>query len=313
VRDARPRRPVTAPHAETAADAVSAWAYRFGWKVACRVPQRAVDPVLDRVADHLHGRGGAGVDRLRANMSRAGGVDDAAALDTLTRQAMRSYLRYWGEVFRLPRWDADQIRANVVVEGLDRLRGAYDSGGGVVAALPHMGNWDLCGAWACLHGMPLTTVAERLRPEALYARFVAFREGLGMEVLPLTGGEPTLPVLLDRLRAGGFVCLLADRDLSRSGLRVDLLGEPASLPAGPALLARRTGATLLPITSSYAGGRMRIRIFEGVHHRPGRDGLRAMTADVADAFSTAITDAPADWHMLQKVFVRDLPPAVGAR
>lgn len=293
-------------------DVAGTWAYRAGWTLASRIPQRALDPVLEVAARGLAHRDVKGVLRLRANLSRAAGTRDPARLDVLVRQALRSYARYWTEVFRLPAFDSEQISAGVYVEGLERLRRAYDSGGGVVAALPHMGNWDLCGAWTCVHGMPMTTVAERLRPDALYEQFVAFRHRLGMEVLPLTGGDPTIPALLARLREGAFVCLLADRDLSRSGVEVDLLGEPARIALGPALLAQRTGATLLPITSNYDDDRMRIRIFPPVEHLPGRGGLRAMTADVAAAFTTAIRDNPADWHMLQDVFVADVDGATGA-
>lgn len=295
----------------SATDAARTWAFRLGWSLACHVPQSAVDLTLDTVAAGLSRRADGGIGRLRANLARAGagagaGQPGDVALDDLTRRAVRSYLRYWSEVFRLPRWGAEQIRAGVEVQNFARLRQAYDEGGGVVAALPHMGNWDLCGAWACLQGLPLTTVAERLRPETLFEEFVGFRGGLGMEVLALTGGEPTMPALLDRLRRGGFVCLLADRDLSRNGVDVDLLGEPARMPRGPAMLARATGATLLPITSCYAGDRLVIKIFEPIAHRPGPEGLRAMTADLADAFTTAIAADPADWHMLQNVFVRDI-------
>jgi KDO2-lipid IV(A) lauroyltransferase len=169
-----------------------------------------------------------------------------------------------------------------------------------------MGNWDLAGAWACLEGMPLTTVAERLRPDAVYDQFVAYRTRLGMEVLPLTGGPPTVPVLSERLRAGRFVCLLADRDLTRTGMVVSLLGEPARLPRGPALLALRTGAVLLPITTDYDGAGMHLRMHEPIELGSGSGAVAAATQQVADAFSAAIAEAPSDWHLLQRVFTADL-------
>lgn len=285
---------------------LSAPLYRLGWSVTCRVPEAVVKPALDAIADQIVRRNGKGVQRLTSNLRRATAAGDATGTDVLTRRAMRSYLRYWGESFRLPRWSADEIRAKVLPENDDLLRDAYASGNGVVAALPHMGNWDLAGAWACVEGMPLTTVAERLKPESLYEEFLRFRQGLGMEVLPMTGGASPMPTLLDRVRHGGFVCLLADRDLSRNGIEVDLLGELARMPVGPASLAQQTGATLLPVTTAYDGARTRLRFFDPIEHRAGREGVRAMTADVADAFSRAIRDDPADWHMLQRVFVGDL-------
>jgi KDO2-lipid IV(A) lauroyltransferase len=218
---------------------------------------------------------------------------------------MRSYLRYWGEVFRLPRWSGDDLRERVVPHEDFRMRDPLADGRGVVAALPHMGNWDLAGAWACAEDMPVTTVAERLQPESLYLDFLRYREGLGMTVLPLTGGPPTVPLLEARLREGGLVPLMADRDLSRTGITVKLLGADARLPSGPAVLAQRTGARLLPVTASYDASSMHLWFHEPVEVGAGKDGVRAATAQVADAFSTAIRRDPVDWHMLQRVFVDD--------
>src|SRR5581483_6033714 len=123
-------------------------------------------------------------------------------------------------------------RMSVVDE--PRLRKAIAQGNGVILALPHMGNWDHAGAWLAGTGVPFTTVAERLNPASLFDRFVAFRESLGMEVVPLTGGtRPPFDLLADRLRAGGVLCLLADRDLTSTGVEVDFFGMPARMPAGP--------------------------------------------------------------------------------
>ena len=113
----------------------------------------------------------------------------------------------------------------------------------MILSLPHMGNWDHAGAWLAGTGVPFTTVAERLKPESLFERFVEFRESLGMEVIPLTGGEqPPFKILAERLRSGGVLCLLADRDLTASGIEVEFFGSPARMPAGPAALAVDTGA-----------------------------------------------------------------------
>ncbi|MFD1826796.1 MULTISPECIES: phosphatidylinositol mannoside acyltransferase [Mumia] len=288
---------------------VEAAAYRAGWNLAVHVPQPVVDRALRVTADQLYGRGGSGIERLRSNLARAVPDADAATLDAVTRDAMRSYLRYWGEVFRLPRFTGDVAAVDdaIVVDHAERVYALRDAGRGMIAALPHMGNWDLMGAWACTHEVPLMTVMERLKPERLYDEFVAFRERIGMTVLPLTGGPPTMPQLAEHLRAGGFVCLLADRDMSRSGIPVDLLGEKARMPVGPALLAQQTGATLFVATSRYDddAGRLRMTVHEPIETRSGEDGLVAMTQDVADVFTTDIRRSPADWHMLQRVFEVD--------
>ncbi len=289
---------------------VGAGAYRLGWALGSRAPEPLAERLLVAVADRSWRAGGAGVRQLERNLARAAPGLDADGLHDLARAAMRSYLRYWGEVFRLPRWSQREVRDRVVLHDAHRLHDAYATGRGVVAALPHSGNWDLAGAWACASGMPLTTVAERLQPERLYADFVAYRASLGMEILPLSGAGSSMRLLLQRLRAGRFVPLLADRDLSRGGVVVPLFGQPASLPSGPARLAQLTGATLLPITCDYGGpegaaGQMHLRMHEPVPHLPGRSGTVAMTSAVADAFSHAIVAEPADWHMLQRVFVAD--------
>jgi phosphatidylinositol dimannoside acyltransferase len=221
---------------------------------------------------------------------------------------MRSYFRYWCEAFRLPAWSREQVLERIVVHDEHLLRDAYARGGGVVVPLPHLANWDLAGAWACLTGMPLTTVAERLEPERLFRRFVDYREQLGMEVLPLTGEDPPIRTLFERARQGGLVCLVADRDLSAGGIEVELLGRQARMPAGPAMIARTTGAVLLPATLAYDGPVLQIRLHQPVPPKPGADGVRAMTQAVADAFSEGIRAHPQDWHMLQKVFVEDLEP-----
>jgi KDO2-lipid IV(A) lauroyltransferase len=181
----------------------------------------------------------------------------------------------------------------------------------------HMGNWDHAGAWATLTGAPVVTVAERLRPERLYERFLAYRQGLGMEILPLTGGESDLfDTLCRRLRAGRLVPLLADRDLRASGVEVDLLGEPTKMPPGPALLALRTGAALHPVSIWHERARgpvprLVIRFHDEVPPPPAgptRARVTAMTQEVADVFGDAIRAHPQDWHMLQPLWLGDLAP-----
>lgn len=282
-------------------------AYGLGWALTRRVPEPAAQAGFARIGDQVWRRHGAGVRRLKSNLRRACPDADDADLEALSRRAMRSYMRYWCEAFRLPEWSADEVVDRVVVHNEHVLRDLHAQGRGVVAVLPHLANWDLAGAWACATGIPLTTVAERLEPERLFRRFVAYRERLGMEVLPLTGGEqPPIRALMARAREGRLVCLVADRDLSSGGLEVRLLGHPARLPAGPAMVSRSTGAPLMPATLAYRGTHMHITMHEPVAPVPGRDGLRQMTQAVADVFSAGIRASPQDWHMLQRVFVEDL-------
>ena len=228
--------------------------------------------------------------------------------DRLGRDAMRSYARYWLEVFRLPVTPPERISGQMHVRDEHLLREAHAAGGGVILALPHMGNWDHAGAWLVQSGVPFTTVAERLEPAALFDRFVAFRERMGFEVLALSGGDrPPFEVLADRLRAGGMLCLLADRDLTAAGVPVTFFGAEATMPAGPAVLALRTGATLLPVTLWYpedGSAGWRARIHPAVPH----SDVARMTQEMADAFAESIAEHPADWHMVQRLWRADLDP-----
>ncbi|MEO8106286.1 MAG: phosphatidylinositol mannoside acyltransferase, partial [Actinomycetes bacterium] len=245
--------------------------------------------------------------QLRANVARARPELDADALNNLTQEAMRSYLRYWKEAFRLPQWSAAEIRARLVASHAERIFDPLASGQGVVAVLGHFGNWDHAGAWVTTQGTRFTTVAERLKPESLYDRFVAYRESLGMEVLPLTGGPDVTSLLQKRLRAGGLVALLADRDLSDSGLEVDLLGEPARLPAGPALLALRTDSVLLPVVSYYDRDHTRLEFRTPLTSAEPRirDAVLDLTQQWADVCGDAARHHSRDWHMLQPVWSAD--------
>ncbi len=291
--------------AGASADHATTLGYLSGWRLVRLLPERRAQAVFRRVADEVYRRRGAGVLRLRANLARVRpGLDDDG-LEELTHAAVRSYLRYWCEVFRLPAWPVDDVVRRTRTVDEHHVRDAHAAGRGVVVALPHMANWDWAGTWACATGMPLSTVAERLRPERLYDEFVAYRTTLGMQILPLTGGEGALPKLEEWVRRGGLVCLLADRDLSRTGVEVTLCGARARIPRGPALLARRTGAPLVPVTLHYSADDLTITFHAPVPHADGQQGLLAMTQGVADAFSSALRAHPQDWHMMQRVFVDD--------
>ena len=297
--------PPAAPRRLTGAvaAAVVTTAYLLGWRLVRLLPERVARAAFALVADAVHRRDGRGVRRLRANLARVRPGLPEADLDALTRRAVRSYLRYWCESFRLPSWPrADLVRRTRTVRE-DLVRDALALGRGAVVPLPHMANWDWAGAWACAEVAPLWTVAERLRPERLYDEFVAYRETLGMHILPLTGGDASFPQLERWVSDGGLVCLLADRDLSRTSVQVQLCGVPARMPRGPALLARRTGAPLVPVTLHYDGETMTLTFHPPVPHADGEAGLVAMTQGVADAFTSALLEHPEDWHMMQRVFV----------
>ena len=291
-------------------------AYGAGWGVVKGLPAGVASRIFDRAGVVAARRGGPGVSRLRANLAHV--VPDAGAdeLDALVREGMRSYARYWCEAFRLPVIAPADIVSGTTATGLGPALEALHGGRGVVFALPHSGNWDAAGVWIIemlrRDGLPpeFGTVVERLRPEQVYRRFVAYRESLGFEVFAADDGASVYRGLVARLRAAGVVCLVADRDLSAAGVDVTLLGRPARMPAGPARLAAMAGALLLPVHSRFTPDGWGVTIGTPVDVA-GRAGIAAATQALADAFTAGIRSAPQDWHMLQPIFTTDVPDAVG--
>jgi phosphatidylinositol dimannoside acyltransferase len=300
------------------AERASLAGYRVGWHLVRRMPGRLAYRTFDLIADVAWRRGGAGVRRLRSNYARVRPELGPAALDALVREGMRSYLRYWCDAFRLPDVGVDQLVQTHRAEGDGPVREQLATGRGAVMFLGHLGNWDSGGAWSTTPLAPVTTVAERLRPEELFAQFLAFRESLGMRIIPLTGGNDVFRELLSALRGGALVALLADRDLTQGGVEVDLCGLPARMAVGPAALAVSTGAALHPVSVHYEpatglpGGR-RHRVVIRFHDRvpvpasgTTREKVQQMTQACADVIGAAIREHTQDWHMMQRVFVDDL-------
>lgn len=293
------------------------WGYAAGWSVIKAVPRPAAWAVFRAGADRAARRNGPGAQRLRRNLRQVVGPDPTEAeLDLLVRDGLRSYARYWLEAFRLPRLDKAAILRTFTLENNEALGDAVAAGTGCVVALPHAGNWDYAGAYVCARGWPLTTVAERLKPESLYQRFVAFRESLGMQIIPLSGGErPPMDVLEDRLAKGHVVPLLADRDLSARGIEVRFLGGRTRMPAGPALLALKTGAPLFTVSLWYDGERPMGRVSERLPLPPASAGgldvrTKLVTQAIADRFAEGIAAHPTDWHMLQKLWLPGLGESI---
>jgi phosphatidylinositol dimannoside acyltransferase len=288
--------------------------YAAGWGLVKAVPSPLTKRGFAAAADAASVRNGAGTRQLRKNLRRVVGPDwSEEQLDHLVGESLRSYARYWLETFRLPKMDHAKVIASVDanVRGLEYVDAARELGLGAIMALPHMGNWDACGLWFVHRDGPFTTVAERLKPESLYDRFVAYREGLGFEVLPLTGGpRPPVEVLKERLLANRNICLVADRDLSRNGIEVQFFGEATRMPGGPAVLAATTGAPLITAAPYFVEDGWGVDFSPPLVVPEGRlrDQVAALTQGMADNFAQQIAAHPADWHMLQRLWLADLPP-----
>lgn len=298
-------------------DKLIAAGYNAGWSAAGIVPEGLAYRIASAAADRAMARRGPAVVQYARNLRRVLGADATAGrLHEATKQGLRSYARFWLETFRLPSMDRDEVAAQCLAasDGMEHVAASVARGRGLVLVLPHSGNWEVAGLFLAHEYGSLTSVAERLEPESLYRRFVAYRQSLGMEILPLTGGAAsTSAALKDRLRAGGIVCLLGDRDLTASGVPVTFFGERTRMPAGPAMLAALTGADLcvahLSFTANGSRRGWRTRVTPPLA-LPGTrlaERVRAGTRAVAAQFERDIGAHPSDWHMLQPLWLADLP------
>lgn len=277
--------------------------YAAGWRAVCALPEKPANRLFEMAADRAARDGGP--IQLRRNLARVLSTTPERVPDELVRASLRSYARYWCEAFRLPSMDPVRLAETIdsAATGLEHIHEAVARGRGAVLALPHSGNWDLAGVWIVQRIGTPTVVAERLQPESLFRRFVRFRERLGFEILPLTGGTvPPFERLTVRIRQGRFVGLLGERDLTGAGVPVTFFGEPACMPVGPARLAIDTGAPLLPVHCWFTPGGWGFHVDAPIDTA---GSVQATTQSLADRFAAGIAAHPADWHMLQPVWTAD--------
>jgi phosphatidylinositol dimannoside acyltransferase len=282
---------------------LTAYVYFAGWRIVRWLPENVAYNLAYSVADLLSRKNGKNVQRLRSNLKRTRTEITTLDLDLLTIQAMRSYMRYWCDTFRFPDWSQQRINETVTVENEHLLMDAIAAKTGVIVSLPHAGNWDHAGAYFCAKGVHLVTVAERLKPEKLFLKFLEYRQNMGMEVLPLDGR--VLGTLAQRLRQGALVALVADRDLSRSGIDVTFFGGPSRMPAGPALLSLKTQAPLITAFVSYTESGIHIAFKQVLLPSEGTEEQKVaeIVQMTAQHFEEGIAKNPQDWHMLQRIWI----------
>jgi KDO2-lipid IV(A) lauroyltransferase len=200
---------------------------------------------------------------------------------------------------------SEQVNRRMRTVGTEHIDAAYRAGTGAVLATPHLGNWDAGGRWVA-DRWPLTAVVEVLRPRMVFDRFVAHRRALGITVIPLERGGDVTTRCLERLAAGELVALVADRDLSGTGVEVELFGRRTKMPPGPAVLALRTGAPLIPASIYQVDdGRWDARVLDPITMPApdDPDAVRIATQRLADAFAELIARAPEQWHMFARYWV----------
>lgn len=250
---------------------------------------------------------------LRRHLSRVLGPETAAStLDRMVEEGFESYARYWVESFRIAGSTFDELDRGLTHDGFDLILAALAEGRGAIMALPHMGGWDYGGAWLASQGHPMTVVVERLDPPELFDWFRRLRAEMGMHVVATD--ENSGAAVLRALKDNHVVALVSDRDLSGTGPEVEFFGERTTLPGGPALLALRTGAPILPVSVYFTpnGGH------HGIVHQPLTverlgprlsDDVARITQALAGELEVLIRRAPEQWHLLQPNWPSDYEAA----
>lgn len=283
--------------------------YWLGWNALWIMPSRLAYFLFNKAAELAWRKESKAIKQLELNLSR---VLECDVLDPrirpLSLKTMQSYMRYYCETFMLPRWSDEQLLNLVRTENAEVVREALNSGGAVLT-LPHLGNWDWAGAWAAREFGSLCTVAERLRPEGVFQKFLKARQSRGITLMPLSGDGGTFEFLREHLNQGRVVALLGDRDVAKSGMGNQFFGHRASLPIGAALLALDTGRPLFTCAPWYDGENLVITFdSEVIFDRSpvqGSERLRRaqeVTKQVASNFERHIKAHPENWHQLQPVW-----------
>lgn len=289
-------------------------AYRVGAAVANALPAAVATPIAEgtgralALAPILGGRRRI----VRRNLQRAtDGALDGFALERAVSDTFASYGRYWLELFRLPHDAKGSVEERVTSVGFHHIAEALERGNGVILALPHVGGFDFAAAWLAGRGLAPTVVVEAVEPPELFEWFADVRRDIGMEVIPL--GPAAAAGVVQALRANRIVCLLSDRDLAGDGVTVEFFGEETTLPAGPATLAVRTGAALLPAAVYFRPhGHHFVKIEAPLAvERQGRlrEDVTRITQQLARRFEELVRMAPEQWHVMQPNWPSDDPGA----
>lgn len=279
--------------------------YNLLWTIVRKLPEKSAYSLFERIATLAYRRNGKRVQRLRTNYQIIAPELTEQEREELVRAGLSSAMRYWCDTFRISDWTLDHTLATTKTHNEHFLFDPIREKRGVIVAVPHAGNWDHAGAYFCAKGARVNTVAEHLKPERLFRKFLAHRERMGMRVLDLSAG------VIDDLRKilineGELVALVSDRDLSRSGIDVRFFDKTARMPAGPAILAYETNADL--ITAYVAYREEGIEVFFTPPISVKRDAsrgeeIRRITQEIAGRFEDSIRGEKASWHMQQRIFI----------
>jgi lauroyl/myristoyl acyltransferase len=282
---------------------LSYYAYLIGWKLVGVLPEKIAYAFFEKISGVIYSRNGRSVIRLRRNLSIVKPDLTPGKLEELVRAGYSSYMRYWCDTFRIHKWSRKRIDSTVTFTNDHLLRDPMKEGRGVIIALPHSGNWDHAGAYFCQAGIRLVTVAEVLKPEKLFRKFLQYRQSMGFEVLGLDARA--FVTLIRRAREKRLIALVADRDLSDSGIEVNFFGHTAKMPAGPAVLAVKEGLPLVVAHVSYTeiGIHIDFRQIDVASSGSDEERIAKTVQSIASTFEIGISEHPEDWHMLQRIWI----------
>lgn len=270
--------------------------------------------LFNRMADQFWRRRGQSVLQYERNLARVMPEADENQLQLASREGLRSYARYWCDAFRMPDWPLERI-VNLPVEGIENLDRLVAEQERIFFVAPHAGNYDWGAAFLAQRYGSCTTVAEQLKPERLFRKFLEFRTELGMEIIG-TKTPDIMDILTERVESGVLCGVVGDRDLSHHGVPVEFFGEPTTFPRGPAVVSRRTNAKILVVSFYYTPQSAAATIYpplEPVITGDEDHDIHATTQLVADKLAEGISRHPTDWHMLQPLWLSDLDPNRGPR
>ena len=279
--------------------------YSALWKLVRYLPEGIAYKAFENLAGISYRRNGKRVQRLRINYRHVATDVTPDELEEMVKEGLRSAMRYWCDTFRISDWSSERIINSTQAHNEDFLFEPVKAKRGVIVAVPHAGNWDHAGAYFCAKGARVNTVAEHLKPEKLFRKFLAHRERMGMHVLDLDAGvlKELEMILKDR---GELVALVSDRDLSKSGIDVNFFGATARMPAGPARLAFDTGADLITAFVAYRRGGIEVFFTSPIAVDRAAEKSREIarvTQVIAARFEDAIRKDPTSWHMQQRIFI----------
>lgn len=280
-----------------------------GWNVLWLLPSAVSSKLFDAAGVYVWRKQGNGIKQLELNLSRVTGLDPFSdQIRILSKKNIRLYMRYYCETFALARWSSSEINNRIRTVNAEPVLHAAKTGG-LILTLPHSGNWDLAGAWAAQNFGSLCTVAERLRPEGVFQKFLRMRNKVGITLMPLTGEGGTYEYLRKSVLDGKVVALLGDRDVAGNGMSSEFFGHKAKLPIGAAVLAIDTNKPLFTCATWLDGEQLVIEFdgpiefeFEEVSGRERLRKAQELTAQIAKRFEKHISAHPENWHQLQPIW-----------